>query len=127
MSYYERTYGFIAVIKNLPELPTTDYSDDIWETWFAKFEEDNSILSTNYNVDLISCNFLENANYQEKEDVCHLSVGSNMKNKNKFLEELKKYEIEIDESTVRPYTCVYYNGADNPVKDMAKEEFLTYE
>ena len=40
-----------------------------------------------------------------------------------FINECNKHNLEIDEKTIRPYNCIWYNGCDSDMYYLTLEEY----
>jgi hypothetical protein len=117
MSSTVRSYGFIAVLR-VPILE--DQRDDLNE----KLYDEKSDIRVGYSGELLHIDFNRNKPYHIKEDIYGLFIGSDKYDPKGFLEEAGHHNLFVDLLTLRPYNCIWYNGTDNPVDMLTKEEFL---
>jgi hypothetical protein len=110
-----RSYGFIAVLKE----PIDDISEISDKLWRAK-----SQVMVNYEGTLAYIDFSLKKSYSERSDFYGLFIGSEQMDPAELTIEAAKHGLDIDESTIKPYTCVWYNGTDSPMSELKKEEFL---
>jgi hypothetical protein len=55
-----------------------------------------------------------------------LIVGCDAKDqaaRTSFMEAVLKVGLPVQEHTIQPYTCIWYNGCDCPLWDLTEEEF----
>lgn len=115
MSDNVRSYGFIAILKE-PVADVSELSDKLWT--------DKSPLLLNYEGTLVFVDFNLRKSYAEQTDFYGLFIGNEEMDPAELTIESMKYGLDIDEATIKPYTCVWYNGVDSPMDTLTKEEFL---
>lgn len=119
MSSTVRSYGFIAVLKN--PVPKKDY-EDLTE----KMYDEKSTLDVTYDKNLAYLDYNTHRPYHEREDIygLHIQGAEKRNDPQDLVREVAKYGLEIDESTIRAYDCIWYNGSDNPVDQLTKAKYL---
>jgi hypothetical protein len=110
-----RSYGFIAVLKK-PIADISEISDKLWR--------EKSPIQLNYEGTLVYIDFNLRKSYAERTDFYGLFIGSEEMDPGELTIEAAKHGLDIDESTIKPYTCVWYDGVDSPLGTLEKEEFL---
>jgi hypothetical protein len=110
-----RSYGFIAVLTN----PFEDIEEISETLWRAK-----SLVQVNNEGTLAYIDFNLRKSYAERSDFYGLFIGSEHMDPAELTIEAAKHGLDIDESTIKPYTCVWYNGVDSDMAMLEKEEFL---
>ena len=114
MSSIDRAYGYIAILE-------TPLSEDEREVMDEKFYEDDSNLGTTYDGHCIYYDFNIDGDY---DDIYFCEVGTSEADLSKFEDELTKYQLIIKPNTVKPFNCIYYNGADNPISMLTAEQVM---
>ena len=108
MSENVLSHGFMAVLKT----PAEDFDE-----FSDMLDEAKSILHVNYEGTIV---------YSDDggdEFEAGLMFGST-KGASEFLSELKSLKIEIDETKILPYSCVWYNGSDSYMADLELDDYL---
>lgn len=117
MSSTVRQHGFIAVLaRPIPK----DQREDLTE----KLYDSKSNLNINYDGSLVYFDAFQHENIDVREDIYGLFFGHDVSHREQMEAELLKHNLMIDGHTMRPYNCIYYNGADSPLDELTKEEFL---
>lgn len=121
MSSTVKSYGFMAVINSDKFL-----DEEVREEFQENSYNEKSDLSITYDGTIIYSDVNSHADYSTREYFYGFEVGTNMNETNlkKFLSECEKYGIEIDHTTIAPYSCIWYNGSDCPVDEYTKEELI---
>jgi hypothetical protein len=110
-----RSYGFIAVMKE-PIEDISEISDKLWQ--------EKSPVQVNYEGTLAYIDFNLKKSYSERSDFYGLFIGNEQMDPAELTIEAAKHGLDIDESTIKPYTCIWYNGTDSDMATLEKEEFL---
>lgn len=124
MSTTVRSYGLIAVLKNPP------VGEEEREALEDELYAEASDLGFNNAGDLLVLDYNRRADYREREDIYIFTIdGKSMKggapvDPQDIVKEAAEYGFEIDEASIKPFDCIWYNGVDCPVDMMTKEEFL---
>lgn len=117
MSSTVRQHGFIAVLAR----PISE--EDREELW-NKLYESESNLGVNYEGTLVYFDANQHKSLSSREDVYGLFFGHDVSHREQMEAQLLKHNLMIDGHTMRPYNCIYDNGADSPLDDLTKEEFF---
>lgn len=121
MSSTVKQYGFIAVLKK----PLTDEERE--EAGEVLYDE-KVPLGLTYAGDLVYVDWNLRKPYGVREDFYGLNIGSEKpaegETKEDFLSLLAQRSFEIEAGTVRPYSCIYYNGSDSPLDEMGAAKFM---
>lgn len=107
MSTYVMSFGVFMKITNGP----VDY-----EELSEKLYEAGSIWNLNYDGTLVFSD-------EGGEDIYGILFASTNSVKAEDIELLNKLGIEVDATNVKPYVCVWYNGADSDMSMFTLEEF----
>ena len=113
--------GFIAVLKKpIKNKELEDLSESLYES--------SNGLHINYDGTLIYFDAYSLLPYSKREFYSDLFIVGAQKSEKEyeFISLLCSAGFEIEVETVKPYTCVWYNGADSPMSTMTKEEFVAY-
>ncbi|UZV39807.1 hypothetical protein [Xanthomonas virus PB119] len=117
MSSTVRQHGFIAVlVRPIPEEDREELSEKLYEA--------KSHLDFNGAGDLVFFDANRHETYDVREDIYGLFFGHDVSHRTAMEAELLKHNIMIMGYTMRPFNCIYYNGADSPLWGLTKEEFL---
>lgn len=109
--------GFMAILKN-PILDSDERGD-----LFEKLYDDSTNLYVNYEGTMIY-NITEQSDYGwyclsiEGEKII-----SDKNGKKEFINMCKINNLEIDEKTIRSYSCTWYNGSDSDMGMLKVEEY----
>lgn len=114
--------GFLAAI-----VKPQDWNTDKWNDLYDRLYNHHEGLSVNQNG-IVECDFNRVKNQDERTDIFCLHVGNGNKVAGEtvedFLQLLKDVGVEVKPETIKPYTCIWYNGADSPTWDITEEELL---
>lgn len=112
--------GYIAVLTN--PIMEEEEREEISERLY----DDSTVLQINYEGTLLCSDINRSKPYGEREFSGDLFIVGNQSNtgREEFIQQAKEAGLFIDESTIQPYTCVYYNGSDSPLSLLGKSEFL---
>lgn len=118
MSSTVRSYGFIAILSQpLTPAEREEFNEKQWSQ--------NGPMRLNDEGTLLYIDFNEPKPSSAREDIYGLFYGrSQEETVDDFLREVSKLQLAIDTGCIEPYTCIWYNGSDNPVSLLRKEEFL---
>lgn len=111
-----RSYGFIGVLKK--PVNRDDY-DDIYD----KLYDSDSNLSLNGEGTLLILDYNSNASYNDRYS---LTIGSSSQDPADLLHEASQHGFEVDEDSIQPFNCIWYDGTDSPLWSLTKEEFLKF-
>jgi hypothetical protein len=111
--------GHIAVL-------VTPASRKLMEELSEKRYDDKSILEINDEGTLLISDINLRLKYSEREFNGDLLVvgGLPEADRQEFIALAKAEGIDIDPDSIKPYTCIWYNGSDSPVSMMKKAAFL---
>ena len=120
MSSTVRSYGYIAAM-------VFSVGEDKIEELHESLYDANNGLEINYDGTLLFVDLNQTKPMSEREDIYGLSIGDSTieLTPEQFVNMAKDANLPVFESTVQPYNCIWYNGSDNPVSLLSKEEFLT--
>jgi hypothetical protein len=118
MSDTVRSYGFIGVLKSPVTIDLEELSERLWDA--------GSDLDITYAGGLAYIDFNRHANYCTRTNIYGLTFsGTTPKGSPTMLiDEAAKYGLEIDPATIRSFNCIWWNGSDNPVSMLKKDDFL---
>jgi hypothetical protein len=113
-----RSYGFIAAIQEGSELPDLEeLNEKLWE--------EKSLIRVNYEGTLVFADYSLTKPYSERSDIYGFWIGKPEEmDFGAFHLECRKYGLQIDMATLKPYSCIWYNGTDSPMDQLKKERFL---
>jgi hypothetical protein len=115
MSDNVRSYGFIAVLKK-PFDDIEEINEKLWR--------EESQVQVNYEGTLAYIDFSLRKSCAERSDFYGLFIGNEQRDPAELTIEAAEHGLDIDESTIKPYTCIWYNGTDSDMSTLEKEEFL---
>ena len=64
---------------------------------------------------------------KQSDNGYHLIIGQDGNNSSisrRFISELEKFNLEVDEDKIRVFSCLYHNSGDCPVDMMFVEDYL---
>lgn len=108
--------GFIAILK----MPITD--DDDRERLNEMQWDAKTGVSLNYEGTLIYLDTMRHADYADRENFYGIQSPQETKS-DAFVDLLDALGFEVEVGSLMPYTCIWYNGADNPVDELTVDEF----
>jgi hypothetical protein len=115
-----RSYGFIAVLK---EPVHENDRDEICDKLFRN----NSTLDLNIEGTLVYCDFNRTRSLRERENIYGLFIGTvNDMDAGLFFMNCRRAGLNIDVATIKPYNCIWYNGADSDMSMLTKNEFMAH-
>lgn len=121
MSSTVRQYGFVAVLKNT-------INDDEREAGNENQWENKTGIRVGYSGELVYIDFNYERSLPERENFYGLFIGSAKplpgESQEDFAALMHRWMYDIEVDTIRPYSCIYYNGGDSPLDMLTKEEFL---
>lgn len=114
MSETVRSYGFVAALKEpVPKEQQEALSEKM-------YEERSKVMFTEHGLVFIDYN----SQAEERHDYHGLWIGNSDKDPDDLVREAYKYGLEVDQWTIMPYNCVWYNGGDCPLWTMKRSTFL---
>lgn len=115
MSDNVRSYGFIAVL-NEP----VDHEEFFDKAWKGQWP-----LMVNYDGTLVYSDHNASKSYRERTNVYGLFLGpTSAADTKEFEGHCVAHGLSVDMTTIKPYTCIWYNGTDSDMSSLTKEEFL---
>jgi hypothetical protein len=120
MSTTVRSYGFMALLAT----PITD--PDEREEISERLWEAHSTLGINGEGTLVYSDQNANADMRTREDIYGLNLGKDAStgSVSDFANAVHAAELEIDLTTVQPYSCIWYNGSDSDMDTLTKAQFM---
>lgn len=115
MSCTRLSYGYVTILENILS------EEEVFELRGTLWEESNFNININYDGTLVYIDL--NKRSSDPDDIYILTFSKDS-NKNKFINECKKYNLKIDDSKILEYHCVWYDGADFYLDEYTKEEFI---
>lgn len=107
MSETVRVQGYIAKL-------VKPFSDDERD---AFMEENDWTPGLNYEGTLFYVG-------DQLDDIYDLTIGNYIPdNFDRIVKAAEKFGVEIDENSIRPFDCIYYNGGDCPIDMLTVEEY----
>lgn len=108
MSYNVYSVGFMAALKEAVDFE--EISDNLYDNYDVMVNYDGTIVYTHDNLPL-----------EEAFGLHFLKV--NEKELEEFKSECLSANLFIDEDTITPYSCMWYNGVDPDMSTITLEEF----
>ena len=109
MSENVASSGFFAILK-------TPFNEDAREEKEEILYDNDTELSLNYEGTLVFSDV--------RGEEYGLHIGSaNTGDKQAFIDKCKENGLEIDEESIRPYNCIWYNGSDSDMSDLTLEKY----
>lgn len=111
MSNTRITIGYMAELK-IPR------SEDDYSEICDRLYDMESNLALNYDCNLLFSTDFDDIAYE----FTGIKFGLNQ-SVQEFIEEAKEHGLDVKEETVKPYTCLWYDGADSYMSTTTLEEF----
>lgn len=112
--------GFIGAL--LQPISEHDHIEELKERLY----DEHSDLDVNGDGTLVFGDENRNKPYSEREFNGDLFIVGDIgfDGREAFLKQCEDRGLSVDPNTVKPYVCVWYNGADSPLWYMTKDDFL---
>jgi hypothetical protein len=122
MSENVRSYGYMAVL-------VTPLNSEQREEILDKLHDYRSKnpLMINYEGTLVYTDYNKVKAYRERSNIYGLNLGKDateMESADAFIVRTNNEDLAAEASTVHPYNCIWYNGADSDMSSLTKDEFL---
>lgn len=109
------SYGFIAVLKE-----PVDHEEFFDKAWNGQWP-----VMVNYEGTLVYSDSNAHKSYQDRTNIYGLFLGpSRQADAQEFEKNCIEHGLSVDMATIKPYTCIWYNGCDSDMASLTKEKFL---
>lgn len=119
MSSTVKSKGFIAILKNpVDEADKEDVSERLYDSKCG--------LDITYDGKMVFSDVYRHASFDVREDVyiCEVGVGKE-ESADQFVKIAAENGLEINENSIEPYFCIWYNGSDCPISELTPETYLS--